>query len=267
MRVLYVTLLVLTALVLAVPAGAKRPAEPTKLWSQYPLEPKTRQAAPVPTGPLLPPTHAEPPIAVEGSDWSPWIPLAVAGAIAGTIALLFAAGSVRPAAAPGGNVVDRGVRALAARAQQLRARVPAGRRSERVSGRPRARSALRPYKTGPNAQYAPRWVVEPEPEQSVPYITRRSGLVRSRYVVMIEEPDGERELRRSKAFWQLGPEAWQRRMGEDAWDRLANDLRADGWEVDATGRYEYFVPLRRAIVSTLAPYTRRERNKPPPDHA
>jgi hypothetical protein len=48
-------------------------------------------------------------------------------------------------------------------------------------------------------------------------------------------------------------------MAENAWDALANDLRAEGWEVDLTGRFEYFVPLRRAIISTLEPYTRWER--------
>jgi hypothetical protein len=73
---------------------------------------------------------------------------------------------------------------------------------------------------------------------------------------MVEEEGRTHELRRSRAFWQVGREAWQRRIAEGAWDGLANELRAEGWEVDTTGHYEYFVPLRRAIVSTLEPYTR-----------
>jgi hypothetical protein len=80
---------------------------------------------------------------------------------------------------------------------------------------------------------------------------------------MVEEEGRIHELRRSRAFWQVGREAWQRRIAEDAWDGLANDLRAEGWEVDTTGRYEYFVPLRRAIVSTLEPYTRFGRKGAP----
>jgi len=259
MRLLYLAGLVLIALMLAVPAGAKRPPEPTKLWSEFPLVQKTEQAAPLRARPFIPPAGPEPTVASERSIWRPWMLLAAVGAIA----LLFAARSARPAAAAGGHAVDRGARALAARARGLRVRVPVARPAGRVGARPRVRPSLRRHKPGPGVQYAPLTVVaEPEPQQSTPYITRRSGLVRSRYVVMTEKSDGERELRRSKAFWQVGREAWQRRTADDAWDELANDLRADGWEVDVTGRYEYFVPLRRAIISTLEPYTRRERAEP-----
>jgi hypothetical protein len=96
---------------------------------------------------------------------------------------------------------------------------------------------------------APRSV----PAEFVPYVTRRSGLVRSRYVVVTD--DSGRTAERSKAFWLIGRAAAQQRRAEAAWDDLANHLRGDGWELDTAGRYEYYVPLRRAIISTLEPYS------------
>ena len=54
----------------------------------------------------------------------------------------------------------------------------------------------------------------------------------------------------------------QQRKAEAAWDDLANDLRGEGWELDTAGRYEYYVPLRRAIVSTLEPYTQAAPDSP-----
>jgi hypothetical protein len=119
----------------------------------------------------------------------------------------------------------------------------------------------RPHRGATVRQYAPVGVV-PEPTASpleaVPYVTRRSGLIRSRYVVMVEEEGRAHALRRSRPFWVIGHAAAQLRSAEAAWDNLANDLRADGWEVDTAGRYEYYVPLRRAIVTTLEPYIRGE---------
>jgi hypothetical protein len=82
-------------------------------------------------------------------------------------------------------------------------------------------------------------------------------------VVVTDRSERGQELRRSRAFWRLGGESAQQRRAEAAWDDLANDLRADGWEVDTTGRYEYYVPLRRAIVSTLEPYTQTDPGDPP----
>ena len=104
---------------------------------------------------------------------------------------------------------------------------------------------------------APRSLRADEREERAPFITRRSGLLRSRYVVVADHSGG-RTLRRSRAFWRIGGAAVQQRKAEAAWDDLANDLRADGWEVDTAGRFEYYVPLRRAIVTTLEPYTRAE---------
>jgi hypothetical protein len=105
---------------------------------------------------------------------------------------------------------------------------------------------------------APRPLHADGQEERAPFITRRSGLLRSRYVVVADHSGG-RTLRRSRAFWRIGDAAVQQRKAEAAWDDLANDLRADGWELDTAGRFEYYVPLRRAIVTTLEPYTRAER--------
>ena len=158
---------------------------------------------------------------------------------------------------------------LGGRARQLRTRP-----TRRPPTRPAdgTRTARRPAQYAPAASPAYE-VVEVEAPSSlrvgerddapepVPYITRRSGLVRSRYVVVTN--DARRALRRSRAFWRIGGVDRQRRRAEAAWHDLANDLRADGWELDAEGRYEYYVPLRRAIVSTLEPYTQAVRTDSP----
>jgi hypothetical protein len=239
------------ALTLAPSAAAEeQPRSPKELWRTYPLKPKTQVATPVPSRPLRPPVGAVRPAADGRPGWILALALAAAGA---AIVLIV----VRPLATSRGLAVDR--------ARRLRAHARIGRPTLRTPARARRRA--RPAPPRPTvAQYAPLSVVAPEPaapEESVPYVTRRSGLVRSRYVVMLEEEGRTRELRHSRAFWQVGPEARQRRMAEDAWDALANDLRAEGWEVDASGRYEYFVPLRRAIISTLEPYTRFGRKGAP----
>ncbi len=224
------------AFVLVLPAtGAaeEQPGPPRELWSAYPLGPKSRVATARPSRPLIPPVVADRTATDTQSGWL----LALAVATAGVIVLLLATRVVAPV-------------------------MP----TVRMPSRPRARlrTRPRPRRTEQHTQYAPlRVAPEPAPRESVPYVTRRSGLVRSRYVVMVEEEGRTRELRRSRAFWQVGREAWQRRIAEDAWDGLANELRAEGWEVDTTGRYEYFVPLRRAIVSTLEPYTRYGRKGAP----
>jgi hypothetical protein len=249
--------LVTFALVLAlVPAAqAERVAgTPKKLWSEYPLEPKGRQAAPLPAEPFLPPAAAaDPPIRDGQPNWILWVAVAAAGAF---ILLVV----TRPFAR--GHVGGRSVRALTAGTRRLGAGARRARPALRNPSRPRRRVGPRPdpHRRPAGSQYAPvSLVTEPAPPELVPYVTRRSGVVLARYVVLVDEGGRTRELRRSRAFSQIGPDAWQRRTAEDAWDALANDLRAEGWEVDATGRFEYFVPLRRAIVSTLAPYTRWER--------
>jgi hypothetical protein len=239
---------------LAFAAPARAQDGPTKLWSEYPLVPKVEQAAPSPVGPFLPPSGVESPVKDGSSGTGYWLPLLALVAVA----LLVAARFARPLAATGTDVVGRRVAAFRGRTQ-LRPR-PTRRARSRSAGRTRSRSGPSP------TQYAPTMVptaeVEieasrslraDEREEHAPFITRRSGVVRSRYVVVADHPAG-RTLQRSRAFWQIGGAAAQQRRAEAAWDDLANDLRADGWELDMAGRHEYYVPLRRAIVTTLEPY-------------
>jgi hypothetical protein len=257
MRRLCVALVALACiLVLAPAAQAERVAgSPKKLWSQYPLEPKGRQAAPLPAEPFLPPAAAaDPPVTNGQPSWILWVAVAAAG-----VFVLLAA--TRPFATSRGQLGGRSVRALTTGTRRLGAGARRARPALRNPTRPRRRVGPRPdpHRGPAGSQYAPvSLVTEPTPPEFVPYVTRRSGLVLARYVVLVDEGGRTRELRRSRAFSQLGPDTWQRRTAEDAWDALANDLRAEGWEVDATGRFEYFIPLRRAIVSTLEPYTRWE---------
>jgi hypothetical protein len=256
MRRICTAVIVLACVLVLAPAGqAERVAgSPKKLWSEYPLETSSRQVAPAPrpAKPFLPPIATDEPEAGAQPDWIVWLAVAAAGAFV----LLLAA---RPLAASRGHVGGRRMRALSARTRDLGVRARDARPSVRMPTRPRRRTGPRRRRRQPSAatQYAPLSVVAaPAPPETVPYVTRRSGLVRARYVVLVDEGGSTSELRRSRAFLQIGPDSRQRRAAEDAWDALANDLRAEGWEVDATGRYEYFIPLRRAIVSTLEPYTR-----------
>ena len=229
------------------PVRAQNGDLPTELWSEYPLQPKVEQAAPSPVGPFLPPGGGESPLTDRSSSTSYWLPFLAVVAIALLVATRFA----RPLATTGAHVLDRRVGALRGGTRRLRTR---------TTGRARSRSPTRsPGRTRSRrlpVQYAPTSVAPDEVEapQPVPYITRRSGLVRSRYVVVTD--DSGRALRRSRAFWRMGGAAAQRRRAEAAWDDLANDLRADGWELDTAGRYEYYVPLRRALIATLEPYSR-----------
>ena len=179
----------------------------------------------------------------ESSGAGYWLPLLAVVAIALLVTTRFA----RPLAATGGH-------ALHGRIGAVRDRT----RRPRPTRRSPTRAAERPLSGGHPVQYAPMTVpAEAEaplsvPAEFVPYVTRRSGLVRSRYVVVTD--DSGRTAERSRAFWLIGDAAAQQRRAEAAWDDLANQLRADGWELDMAGRYEYYVPLRRAIISTLEPY-------------
>jgi hypothetical protein len=243
---------------LAFAAPARAQDAPTKLWSEYPLVPKVEQAAPSPVGPFLPPSGVESPVKDGSSGTGYWLPLLAVVAVA----LLVAARFARPLAATGTNVVGRRVAAFRGRTQ-LRPR-PTRRSRSRSAGRTRSRSGPSTIQyaptTVPAAEVeieAPRSLRADEREESVPFITRRSGVVRARYVV-VGDHSGGRTPRRSRPFWLIGDAAAQQRRAEAAWDDLANDLRADGWELDTAGRYEYYVPLRRTIVTTLEPYIRGE---------
>jgi hypothetical protein len=252
----------LLGLAVAGPVRAQNGDLPTELWSEYPLKPKVEQAAPSLVGPFLPPAGGESPRTDQSSGSSYWLPLLAVVAIA----LLVATPFLVPLAASGAKVVDRRVGALRGRTRrrlarptrQARSRSPT--RSPGRTGSSRLPIQYAPVSVAPNEVEAPQPVPvsvapnEVEAPQPVPYITRRSGLVRSRYVVVTA--DSGRALRQSRAFWRIGGAVAQRRRAEAAWDDLANDLRADGWELDTAGRYEYYVPLRRALVSTLEPYSR-----------
>ena len=243
---------VVVGLAFAAPATAEN--APTELWSEYPLTPKVEQAAPSPVGPFLPPGGVESPVTDGSSGTGYWLPLLAVVAIA----LLVAARFTPALAATRTHLVGRRVSALRGRTQ-LRPRPP--RRSSRSAGgtRPSGRSPVQYAPTKmPAAEVeteAPRSLPADEQDArgTVPFITRRSGLVRSRYVVVADASG--RTLRRSRAIWRIGGAGAQQRSAEAAWDDLANGLRADGWELDTAGRYEYYVPLRRAIVATLEPYT------------
>ncbi len=241
MRRVCIVLAACACVLVVVPAAdAERVKPPKKLWSEYPLVPKVRVRVAAPSHPLRPPvaTVADSPPSGGRSGWILTLALAAGGVV----------------------VVLAVARPLVASRGRSAGRVP----RPRMPSRPRRRAGS-PHRRPAVVQYAPLQVgPEPErPSESVPYITRRSGVLRSRYVVMVEEEGRTQELRRSKPFWQVGREAWQRGWAEDAWDRLSNDLRAEGWEVDASGRYEYFVPLRRALVSSLEPYSRLGRRNAP----
>jgi hypothetical protein len=241
---------------LAFAAPARAQDAPTKLWSEYPLVPKVEQAAPSPVGPFLPPSGGESPVKDDSSDTGYWLPLLAVVAVALLVATRFA----RPLAATGGH-------ALHGRIGPVRRRT----RRPRPTMRSPTRPAERPLSGRQPVQYAPTTVPaeaeieaprslradEREEHMPMPFITRRSGLLRSRFVV-VADLWGGRTLRRSRAFWMIGGAAAEQRRAEAAWDDLANDLRADGWELDTAGRDVYYVPLRRAVVITLEPYIRAE---------
>ena len=248
---------------LAIAAPAEAQDAPTKLWSEYPLVPKVEHAAPPSVAPFRPPVGVEPAAPDEPSGSGYWLPLLGVAAIV----LLVAAGLARPLAATGTSVVGRPVAAVRRRAQ-LRSR-PARRSRSRSRGKTRWGTGASPIQYAPTTATAaevelgaPHALHAEEVAEHVPFITRRSGLVRSRYVVVVDDSGGRRRtLRRSRVFWEIGRAAAQQRRAEAAWDDLANDLRADGWELDTAGRFEYYVPLRRVIVTTLEAYTHVE----PPD--
>jgi len=92
-------------------------------------------------------------------------------------------------------------------------------------------------------------------------VIRRTGLVRSRFVVYADESDGELSAQASsRSFWRVGGGAWRERLAEDAWDDLMNDLRLSGWEPESARRSDFYVSLRRlesgppSVVPTIQAY-------------
>ena len=268
MRFTYMSAALLWILVLAAPAGAQKPSEmPTELWSEYPLVQKverpqsTAESAGEPSaiGPLLPPADPEAaPAPGESTRWGLWLALLGLGAIA----VIFAARAAPPVAASGIRVVGGGAKRARARVHQprVRTRKPKPVRLRDPEHFPRARAR------GRQAQYAPLPPValaepdiEREPRRSV---VRRTGLLRSRFVVVADEPEGRVErLGSSKSFWRVGGATRRERAAEDAWIDLVNDLRLTGWEPDLARRSDFYVLLRQAdvgpssILPTIEAYT------------
>ncbi len=212
--------------------------------------PKVEQAAPSPVGPFLPPGGVESPVTDGSSGTGYWLPLL---AVVGD--RLARRGAFRATARGDGHARRRQARHRAPRSNDSCGR---SRRDDRRVGRreERARGPLgRPSSTHPPPSLRPTRSRSSPEARSSPCPTSRGAPASSvrRYVVVTD--DAGRPLRRSKAFWRIGGAAAQQRRAEAAWDDLANGLRADGWELDTAGRYEYYVPLRRAIVATLEPYT------------
>jgi hypothetical protein len=93
------------------------------------------------------------------------------------------------------------------------------------------------------------------------FVIRRTGLVRSRFVVYADEPGGELSAQASsRSFWHVGGAAWRERLAEDAWDDLMNDLRMSGWAQESARRSDFYVSLRRieddssSVVPTIEAY-------------
>jgi len=131
--------------------------------------------------------------------------------------------------------------------------------------RPSPRSAPRVPVVKPLPQYAPQPVeafvsLEDEPRR---FVMRRTGLVRSRFVVLADEPGGRpKALATSRSFWRLGNETRRRWSAEDVWDDLMNELRQSGWEQESARRSDYYVSLRRvddsassSVLPTIEAYT------------
>jgi hypothetical protein len=265
-RASYLSAAVLSSLLLAAPAGAQTSEMPTELWSQYPLVQKVERPQPKPKptqssaiGPLLPPSGPEAtPSAGESTRWSVWL----AALALGSIVLLVAARTVPPLATSGIRVVGGHARRL---------RPPA-------LPRPRPRSRARTPKTKPmhlrerpappetasgRRQYAPALAL---PEHDVErdsrrYIVRRSGFLRSCFVVVEDEPGGHvKRVASSRSFWRVGGAPQREHAADDVWSDFVNDLRVAGWEPSAP-QSSFWVPLRRlengpsAILPTIEAHT------------
>jgi hypothetical protein len=251
------------------PAGAQKSELPTELWSEYPLYQKVettdqrieRMETTTAIGPLLPPTNPESAPAVSDSpSWPLWLALLAVG----SIALLVAARAAAPVAQSGVRVVGgyaRRVHAPALPRPRPRTRKARSKPVELREHPPHPRAPVK----GAQAQYAPLppvAVAEPdierEPRRSV---VRRAGLLRSRFVVVEDEPGGGvRRVARSRSFWRVGGDIRREQAAEAVWSDLVNDLRAAGWEPDVQ-RSEYYVLLRRiddgetSILPTIEAYT------------
>jgi hypothetical protein len=258
MRALVVLVVTLASvLVLAGPAGAARSHPPTKLWSEYPLVARTTATAATGSGAAVAPP---PVVAVEaapgGSGSSRWALWAAVSALT-LLAVLVVARVSQPL-----------VTATARRTRHRPSSVREHAKPESVQLRAHPQPFADPQARAPLAQYAPEPAVAErlvEPEHSARRsVVRRTGILRSRFVVVADDPDGHvGELARSKSFWRVGGEGFHERAAEHAWDEFVDDLRTSGWEPDSARRSDFYVLLREvehargvsSILPTLEAYT------------
>jgi hypothetical protein len=234
-------ILAIAAVALAPSAAAQGEEMPTQLWSEFPLVQEVERTGTPSVGPFLPPSDSgTAPVSDDPAPWGLW----ALAAAAGLAALLVATRLARPAPVTRPRERDAPV--------QLR---PHPHRLPRPAG-PRR----------PLAQYAPSpsLVLADAPEEPWRSVVRRTGLLRSRYVVLEGQSPDEREpVATSKSFWNVGGSGMRERVAEDAWDDLMNDLRASGWEPEPTRRSDFYVLLQHvepvepeepSIVTTLDAY-------------
>jgi hypothetical protein len=222
------------ALMLATAAAAQGEEMPTELWSEYPLVQDIERSSTPSVGPFLPPTPSgTDPGSGDAPPWGMWALVAAAG----MAALLVATRLVRTAPAV----------------------------------RPHPQHLPRASSPRALAQYAPSTslVLADAPAEPWRSVVRRTGLLRSRYVVLEGQSAGEQEaVTASRSFWNVGGPEMRERVAEDAWDDLMNDLRASGWEPEPTRRSDFYVllqPVAPWIVPTLEVYGRSADDSDEPD--
>ncbi len=244
-------------LVLAGSAGAARSHPPTKLWSEYPLAPRPAGTAAAGSGAAVsvaPPPAAgveAPPGGAGSSRWALW---AAVSALT-LLAVLVVAQVFQPL--------------VAATTRRTRHGRYERAKPEPLQLRAHPQPVAQPHARVPLAQYAPEPAVAErpsEPELSTRRsVVRRTGILRSRFVVVADEVDGRvRTLARSKSFWRVGAEGYRERVAGKAWDGLVGDLRSSGWEPESPRRSDYYVLLREvedghrgpSILPTIEAYTR-----------
>jgi hypothetical protein len=259
-RASYLSAALLSILLLAAPAGAQTSEMPTELWSEYPLVQKVERPSPTQSsaiGPLLPPSDPEAtPSAGESTRWSVWL----AALALGSIVLLLAARTVPPLATSGIRVVGGHARRI--RPPALPRPRPRSRRTPKAKPMQLRERPAPPEAASGREQYAPALAL-PEHDverESRRYIVRRSGFLRSCFVVVEDEPGGHvKRVASSRSFWRVGGAPQREHAADDVWSDLVNELRVAGWEPSAP-QSSFWVPLRRienrpsAILPTIEAY-------------
>jgi hypothetical protein len=221
----------------AAPAGAQGDQMPKKLWSAYPLVQEVERSSTPSLDPILPLDDSGTAPGPEGApSWRIW----GAAMAACLLALLFVTRLLRPVPNPRADA-----------------------RGGAVQLRPHAQPTPHP-EPSTLGQYAPSpsLMLADAPEAPWRSVVMRTGLLRSRYVVLEgDSPEDQHAVAESRSFWSIGGAGVQERVAEDVWDDLMNDLRASGWEPEPTRRSDFYVLLQPvepeepvSIVSTLEAY-------------